>query len=73
MAEYTTGAKTLEFKRAPNGHLAVGIVLPVEVAPGQWLRVQEALFVLDATEEAGLKAMLAGLVVSNGAKLEIVH
>ena len=72
MAEYQAGAKTLEFKLAPNGRLAVGIVLPVEVAPGQWLRVQEALFVLDAQEQMALKALMGGLVVPNG-KLEVLH
>lgn len=71
MADYQTGAKTLEFKLAPNGRLSVGIILPVELTKGQWLRVQEALFTLDREEEAGLRAMLAGLVVPNG--VEILH
>ena len=33
---------------------------------GQELRVQESLFCLDKAEEARLKALLSGIVVSNG-------
>lgn len=68
MAEFQTGAKTLQFGRDVRGRFTVGIVLPVEVAPGQVLRVQEALFTLDQQEEAALKAALSGLVVANGSK-----
>lgn len=73
MAEFQTGQKTLQFGRAQDGRLTIGIVLPVEFN-GRTASVQEALFIFNKDEEAAIKAMLAGFVVpSAGSKLEVAH